>query len=261
MFREPADARSRRTEVLRVLERTMPRLETETRLRWTTTRWGAGRATWDRMARTARGSRTAGRSTDRTTGRSRGRAACRAKPAGRRETGATGRIRVAGRAVTALRGIARETRSALATRFSSPSRTGAGSNPTPNRSSRSRFRSGSCSSSCRFWISAPSGCPARSGVTGRVWSGVLTASVPCSAWSSAGVMTASASAPAVSTRRVDEPCSVASEIGPGHSRESHPNAADAACHVYAAVEGGQWEPGQPCLFRGPCQHNIESAGA
>jgi hypothetical protein len=45
------------------------------------------------------------------------------------------------------------------------------------------------------------------------------------AWSTgsrAGVTTASAMAPAVSARLGDGRCSVASDIGPGHSRESHP---------------------------------------
>jgi len=46
------------------------------------------------------------------------------------------------------------------------------------------------------------------------------AALACSTGSRAGVTTASAMAPAVSARHADGRCSVASEIGPGHSRES-----------------------------------------
>jgi hypothetical protein len=49
----------------------------------------------------------------------------------------------------------------------------------------------------------------------------LAASTACSAGSTAGAMTASAMAPAVSARRGDGQDSSASVVGPGHSRESH----------------------------------------
>ena len=74
------------------------------------------------------------------------------------------------------------------------------------------------------------------------WTGG-TASAACSVGSRAGEMTASAIAPAVNARLGDGQCSVASEIGPGHSRVSRRRGISVR-RTGAAQYGRQWEPGQ-----------------
>jgi hypothetical protein len=57
-------------------------------------------------------------------------------------------------------------------------------------------------------------------------------------------MVASAIAPAVSARLGDGRCSVASDIGPGHSRESHRRGYYYKPRTRRPLDGQQWEPGQ-----------------
>lgn len=57
-------------------------------------------------------------------------------------------------------------------------------------------------------------------------------------------MVASAIAPAVSARHVDGRCSVASDIGPGHSRESRRRGYYHKPRTLCPLDGQQWEPGQ-----------------